>query len=133
MDSAAIQHSAVKRLFPGFTVLFEGSTAIWSGTLQPREGSPVYSVSIRYQPGHPPKVRVKSPEIHKNAPHRHTGGFLCLYWPKDRNWNSGMLLAETTFPWTAQWLLYYELWLDTGKWLGPESPHKYPGKIDRAA
>jgi hypothetical protein len=32
-----------------------------------------------------------------------------------------MLIATTILPWTALWLYYYELWLDTGKWLGPSS------------
>jgi hypothetical protein len=32
-----------------------------------------------------------------------------------------MLIATTLIPWTALWLYYYELWLDTGKWLGPSS------------
>ena len=29
-----------------------------------------------------------------------------------------MLLATTIFPWTAEWLLHYEIWLATGEWTG---------------
>ncbi|MCC7230887.1 MAG: hypothetical protein IT203_10880 [Fimbriimonadaceae bacterium] len=128
--SSAIQQSAMKRSFPGFRSTFSGTTGIWKGKLQPQPGSPVYSVVVRYRPGHPPEVRVKSPQIRRDAPHVYPGGILCLYWPKDRNWDSSKLVAETIVPWTAEWLLYYELWLDTGEWLGPESPHRYPGKMD---
>lgn len=34
------------------------------------------------------------------------------------------MIAETIVPWTALWLLYYELWLETDEWLGPEAPHQ---------
>lgn len=29
-----------------------------------------------------------------------------------------MLLAKTILPWTAEWLLHYEVWLVTGEWVG---------------
>jgi hypothetical protein len=28
------------------------------------------------------------------------------------------LLAITVVPWISEWLIYYELWLVTGRWLG---------------
>lgn len=28
------------------------------------------------------------------------------------------LISDTIIPWVADWLLYYELWLATGEWLG---------------
>lgn len=101
---------------------------IWRGELQPREMSPVYTVRISYRPGvgMTPKVKVLTPEIAKNAPHTYPGGHLCLYWPKDMNWTERMFLADTIVPWTAEWLAFYELWEETGKWLGPESPHRNP-------
>ena len=29
-----------------------------------------------------------------------------------------MLIVDTIVPWTAEWLLHYEVWLATGEWLG---------------
>jgi hypothetical protein len=29
-----------------------------------------------------------------------------------------MLYTETIVPWISEWLMYYELWLSTGEWLG---------------
>ena len=29
-----------------------------------------------------------------------------------------MLIVDTTVPWTAEWLLNYEIWLATGSWYG---------------
>jgi len=48
---------------------------------------------------------------------------LCLFWPDEWIWRGHELVAETIIPWTALWLYYYELWLDTGEWLGPSSHH----------
>lgn len=125
--NAGLQQLGMERHFPTFTFKFEGSTGVWKGTLQPRPGSPVYQVTIRHKPRSMPEVRIKRSQIDQSAPHIYRpGGLLCLFYPKDKNWHSGMFIAETIIPWTAQWLLYYELWKDTGEWLGPESPHNYP-------
>jgi hypothetical protein len=130
--SSAIQQTSVKHWFPSFSSNFCRAAVTWKGQLQPRPGSPLYAISIKYRPGRPPLVRVLRPQIRRDAPHLYTDGYLCLYWPKDLSWNSSRLVGETVIPWAAQWLLFYELWLDTGEWLGPESPHRYPGKMNRS-
>ena len=128
--SPALQQAAVARRFPSFRHRFAKGKVTWHGTLQPREGSPQYRVTITYKVGAPPEVRVRQPRLHPDAPHVYSGGQLCLYWHKDGNWNQQKFVAETIIPWISQWLMFYELWLDTGKWLGPESPHRYPGKLE---
>jgi hypothetical protein len=44
---------------------------------------------------------------------------LCLFDPDGQEWSPGSLIAETTVPWAADWLTYYELWHLTGTWLAP--------------
>lgn len=36
-----------------------------------------------------------------------------------------MFLAQTIVPWAAEWLFYYEVWLEDpeDRWFGPEAPH----------
>jgi hypothetical protein len=50
---------------------------------------------------------------------------LCLFDPAGKEWTPADLIADTTIPWAAEWLHYYELWHVTGEWLasgvGPES------------
>jgi hypothetical protein len=41
---------------------------------------------------------------------------LCLYYPGQ--WRPDLLLSTTIVPWTAEWLMHYELWLATGHWTG---------------
>lgn len=43
---------------------------------------------------------------------------LCLFDPEKREWDTKNLIADTTIPWAARWLLYYELWLVDGIWRG---------------
>ena len=103
--------------------LSRGHSATWEGTIQPRETSPASKVAIHYHMGMVPQVRVRWPLLHQQAPHLYADGTLCLYWPEEWRWTKNTLIAETVLPWAALWLYYYELWLDTGEWLGPSSPH----------
>ena len=41
---------------------------------------------------------------------------LCLFDPARNEWTHDDLIAETTVPWTADWIALYEAWLATGRW-----------------
>ena len=49
-------------------------------------------------------------------PHTYPGNELCLFYPGE--WQHDRFLAVTIVPWTAEWLLHYEIWLATGEWTG---------------
>lgn len=118
----ALQSLHITHRFPGFVYRRERGGAVWRGMLQPRQFSPKYRVAVRYKLSSYPTVTILSPTLVPKAPHLWRDGTLCLYYPKEKPWRRDMLIAKTILPWTALWLYYYELWLDTGKWLGP-SPH----------
>jgi hypothetical protein len=124
----AIQNLHIKRLFPQFRSSIKNGLAVWRGPLQPRVTSPIYSVEIQYKLKTTPKVWVLSPPLSADAVHLYGEKNLCLYWPKEWRWQADQLIAETIIPWTALWLYYYELWLDTGDWLGPSSHDYYPSR-----
>jgi hypothetical protein len=67
-------------------------------------------------------VRILSPEIRKRI-HMYPNGTLCLYDHRDQPWNARDNLDEKIIPWIAEWLVFYELYLISDKWLGPEAPH----------
>ncbi|WP_144036696.1 hypothetical protein [Sphingopyxis witflariensis] len=52
------------------------------------------------------------------------GAELCLYYPPDETMLLGQQVAQQLLPWAFEWLHYYEIWLVTGVWSGPEAPHK---------
>jgi hypothetical protein len=116
-----LQNLHILHRFPGFTYRRERGAGVWRGTLQPRRLSQKYRVAISYRLCSCPTVKVIAPTLLAKAPHRWSDGTLCLFYPKESPWRQDMLIATTILPWTALWLYYYELWLDTGKWLGPSS------------
>jgi hypothetical protein len=79
-----------------------------------------------------PLVRVLNPRLeprwsaHNEAPLPHvffdkhdiTLSPLCLFDPDRDEWDPGDLIAQTTVPWTVDWLACYEGWLATGRWHG---------------
>jgi hypothetical protein len=69
-------------------------------------------------------VRIINPHIDpKGAIHIYRDGHLCLYHPKSQPWSGNKNIHETIIPWTAEWLIFYELYLSEGRWLGPEISH----------
>lgn len=54
----------------------------------------------------------------KLVPHMYSDGSLCLYYPKHKEWSIEDDWGTTLVPWTTLWLFYYEIWLETGEWLG---------------
>jgi len=48
---------------------------------------------------------------------------LCLYFPEDDQWKISDDVHKKIIPWVAEWLVFYELYLLTGRWLGPAAPH----------
>ena len=90
-------------------------------SIQPSPVSQVHTVRILQQHGGRPHVTVIDPplQLHPGAtslPHVYTGDELCLYY--SGQWKPEMLLSTTIVPWTAEWLMHYELWLATGHWTG---------------
>jgi hypothetical protein len=48
---------------------------------------------------------------------------LCLFDPAAKEWSRDMAIAETTIPWTIDWLASYEGWHATGEWTGGGRDH----------
>jgi hypothetical protein len=124
----AIQNLAIKQRFPGFSQQIYAGRAVWRGSLQPRVSSSRYLVEIEYSLSEIPKARVLSPALHSRAVHLYADKNLCLYWPREWDWTPDQLIGATIIPWVGSWLFFYELWLDTGKWLGPSSHDYFPLK-----
>ena len=126
-----VQDMHIKGRFQGFTSSWgkDKHEMVWLGNLQPTIESPVYKIRIRYRLGGIPKIRILSPTLKPKPPHTYSDGSLCLYTPGEGSWREDKLLADTILPWAAIWLYYYELWVDTDKWQGPETPHG-PSPID---
>jgi hypothetical protein len=122
--SPLIQIQAMKTCYPQFVArrLAEGKIE-WIGNLSPSPRMRPYEVSIVHAGDARPKVRILTPPIKDNAPHRHADGTLCLYHPDNFKWSRSKLISKYIVPWTIGWIYFYEVWLEHGEWIGPEAEH----------
>ncbi|HEX3422293.1 MAG TPA: hypothetical protein VHS33_02670 [Sphingomicrobium sp.] len=126
--------------WPTFTVVSrEDRAAVWEGTLDPVkrryrirvaltlpyaiENVTTMQVQPRVQvldpvlEWHPEFEEGPVPHVYRNDEERALP-FLCLFDPYNGEWSLSDLLADTTVPWTARYLFFYEGWLATTKWHG---------------
>jgi hypothetical protein len=137
------QVAAVLRRYPHFLVVTRMRWAVvLEGTLRPL--SKTYRIRILYVKRtrfdevrlnhYSPCVSVIEPAL--ELWHRRSGNpvphvywhpawpdepELCLYDPALKQWRRDELIAETTIPWTIDWLVSYEGWRATGdlEWWWP--------------
>lgn len=118
------------KVWPNFKLLGLNNRANvvgWLGKVRSQFGE--FEVEIAYSFVHPfPFVRVLEPVLlqlpdNKEGllPHvypQYPGPILCLFDPALNQWDRSMLIADTTVPWTYDWLACYEMWTMTGRWVG---------------
>ncbi len=136
-----IQKYHMRRLWPQFTATTNrGNQAWWTGTLQPTAMSDTYSVEIAYTVPRRPEIRVLSPELkthqdHSRLPHVFPDGTLCVHTAWE--WRADTIIAQTIVPWICAWLYFYEVWHQTGYWLGegthPDFPEHKTKDLERDA
>ena len=119
-----MQKLLIEKHFPAFRCCLKHGKLECTGDIKPSERSDAYTVRLNYDEWGLPEVRILKPHI---APlskiHMYRDGRLCLYHPPTQPWSGSDELHKTIIPWIAEWLVYYELYLIEGKWLGPEMPH----------
>lgn len=94
------------------------------GEITPTEFSQTYKIKLTYNGSGVPKVYVISPTIpFDDKAHMYSDGRLCLYYPPEDPWKHTKRISDTIIPWTAEWLVYYELYQIDGKWHGPFVQH----------
>lgn len=120
----ARQKVMMQKYFPCFSCSLKKRTLECIGGITPCEDCNAYVVRIILELGGVPRVKVLDPDIPWNKKiHQYGNRNLCLYDHRKQPWKAGDWLHEKIVPWTAEWLVYYELFLLTGDWLGPEAPH----------
>ena len=117
---------ALERSYPGSSCTLKCNVLTWRGVITPTALSRPYKVEIVYDGHYAPRITVcgeslrglaKSDFPHKYAvdEERHRVR-VCLYLPFELDYMKPF--SETLVPWTAEWLLHYEIWLATGDWRG---------------
>jgi len=118
-----VQIEAMKSKFPQFKSQKKGNNIVFTGNLFIKPELPVYNVSVEYRGNLQPIVKVNSPILVDNPPHTFSNKNLCLYHSDNFKWHGDKLIAKEIMQWTIAWIYFYEYWLQTGKWIGPEVSH----------
>jgi hypothetical protein len=123
-----LQKKRIMAAYPSFECTLAREVLTCNAKITPSEGSDTYSIRITYKLKGIPRVKVTHPKIPQELwqkVHIYSNGTLCLYDHRveAQPWKWQNNLHETIIPWTAEWLVYYELFLVFGKWLGPEAEH----------
>jgi hypothetical protein len=114
----------IRRHFPSFNVEVRGDRLLCVGSVSPTASGSRYRVRIEYRRGDVPSVRILRPHIEPSPKiHMYRDGTLCLYDWREQPWDTACSLHATLMPWIAEWLLLYEAFELTGRWLGPEAEH----------
>ena len=100
---------------------------LWYFTIKPTPKSEEYKLRISFTHGVYPVIEVVKPNnlvremkdadfnhIYRDS--KHGKQMLCLY--AEGEWTPQKFISRTIVPWAAEWCYFYEVWLDTGKWLG---------------
>jgi hypothetical protein len=125
------EQALVRETFPFLHSRISGLELMCRGRIQPSEESCIYRIEIRYTPWNSPEVRMIDPHIKfTEGAHMYHNDTLCLYDWREQPWQNRWHLHQTVIPWTAEWLVFYELLQLTGKWHGKAAPH-YRGDSDR--
>jgi hypothetical protein len=155
MLSADSQVAAMRRDWPGFRLTGQaGGRLTWKGPLRPLGLEYTLQIVLqtknrKWPKGRKPRVTVISPKLiprssapQEAVPHTYkndedlTSPLLCLYDPDDLEWTHDRQVAETIVPWIIDWLVCYEIWHATGRWVGggrhPTLPATTPEKIGSA-
>ncbi len=95
------------------------------GSIQPTPHSDTYQLKLIYPVWGIPKMYVVTPQIEPSPTiHIYQQGHLCLYHPIETPWRDTHHLSDTIIPWTAEWLVFYELYKLYGIWLGKSYSHE---------
>jgi hypothetical protein len=118
------QVGIMKQLLSNPTVTTMSNSAILQGEIFVSPEISTYKISIKCSVERSPKVKILNPKIKDNAKHLYNDKTLCLYHPTNFKWQEKPnIIVKQIVPWTAVWIYFYEYWLQTGKWIGPEVPH----------
>lgn len=119
------------RRWPNFVAHRRGNAVMWKGRL--RGFQKFYNVGVIWglsDQDRPyvflidPPLRPREGGTYEEIPHLMfdaedpPSSGLCLFDPEGKEWSDHMLIADTTIPWAARWLYYYELWHYDGEWRG---------------
>lgn len=126
MNGLTLAQQAAQLEAMGFACALSRSELAAEGKIRPSQISNSYNIALLCPDRGAPRTYVTTPlrAGWESTPHLYPSDKagrwaglprLCLF---DLPWRRGTALTKTIVPWAAEWLVYYEVWLTTGQWLG---------------
>jgi hypothetical protein len=98
---------------------------VWRGIIEVRENGQTYVIDMDAgeRSGARVQILVREPILvpYKDTgrpPHTFADGSLCI---NERTATAHEFHADTTVPWIYSWFYFYERWVETGVWYGPQA------------
>lgn len=130
----SVQTSILAKYYPNGVVKTQTlRRLVWETDVVPTANSVTYRIRLDYTMNQRPNVYVIEPPVLARPkgvdklPHVFDTEKqqICLHYGPFGEWDATMFLALKIVPWASEWLLFYELWVITGEWLGEGVGH-YP-------
>ena len=132
------QQAEAMKLYAQLSTKLANRTATWRGPWRPTDLSDTYEIQVTGRFLKRPVISILWPvlELAKGKtrlPHVYPGGQSDICVHVETDWNPSMRIAYTIMPWVSQWLYFYEVWLQTGEWIGKGTHAEWPQHSDQAA
>ena len=116
---------------PQFSSYIRRSAVIWEGPWSAAELGDEYALRICYPHARRPIISILSPILklakkRKNLPHVYADGQLDICVHEAKDWSPRLYIADTIMPWISEWIYFYEIWRQTGAWLGKGTHPEWP-------
>lgn len=133
----SLQAAGIRQAWPSLTVTVKNDKLIALGKITPNAITNEYSIRLEYHKKTSIQIFVEDPPLKRRPqepdlpiPHTYNAHLPgqerpCVYYPRT-DWNETKPIAKTVIPWLMCWLIDYELWYATGKWLGGGIEHLTP-------
>ncbi|MBS7327126.1 MAG: hypothetical protein KIG68_00015 [Oxalobacter sp.] len=123
----AKQAHYLRLIYPESKCFTRFNKLTWFGKIKPSPISRIYKIKISCDGFKRPKVILYGDNLRgiekADFPHKFNVNLekseveLCLHMFHEFS-HKKHLIADTIVLWTQEWLFFYEIWLETGEWLG---------------
>ena len=93
-----------------------------------------YKLCINYENGWTPAFWIVEPNLLVGEIIHTFRGYsnqLCLFKASNWKWSDSFNIVDTLLLWAFMWIVYYEHFCKTAKWIGAEATHEFQPKIEK--
>ena len=123
--SILLEIKRIRQRYPNFHCkIVWNKKLVCKGEIKSPETNELYKFLIEYNYFGVPKSYIISPILQYDPKiHLYKDKSLCLYDWREDPWDNSKHISNTIIPWIGEWIVYFEIYKLTGKWIGFEAEH----------